>query len=53
MYTFVKASVTEDNIDEMMTRLSNFGLSLSTYQSAFQLEEMTNMYVTKVNLMQY
>ena len=48
VYTFIKEPVYENNMDEMMTRLSNFGLSLSAYQTAYQLEEIVPKMLVRI-----
>ena len=37
---FIKEQVSEANIDELITKLSPFGISISKYQAAMQLPEI-------------
>ena len=40
VYTFIKRNISEDNMEEMVEKLSHFKMSLPAYQRAMQFEEI-------------
>ena len=40
VYVFHKEEVNEDNMDDMLQKLSKYGLTISQYQASFQQKEI-------------
>ena len=40
VYTFLKEQVQEHNLDHMVTKLAQYGMSISQYQASLQQEEI-------------